>query len=664
MVDPGRTPLRAADEASGIPQLLEEYGYRIEEKAGTCFVKKDGETQAVFKAIGDGTVKKLVNTLHDLPQDEARQLVLNQLDTIGDYRKANKQRWDEEAQRESQADTIVKLYMSQKPDLFHDQHGTPFTRIEVNEVKKILPVKSRVFKNWLSSLLWQAEEKAPGNEALNSALNVLKAIALFEGEEHRLYNRVAPGNDGFWIDMADDQWRAIHVSANGWRIVDKPPILFKRYSHQRPLPYPEREGDPKKLLDFINIEDKTTKLVFIVTAISYLVPEIPHVIIVFYGIQGSGKTTAFKLLRRLIDPSAVEVLSMPWEERERVQQLDHHWCCFYDNITKLSNSASDCLCRAATGGGFTKRELFTDDTDVIYNFKRCVGLSGISIAAQRGDLLDRSLLVGLKDIPTDERRTEEELYAEFEEAEGKIFGGFLDTLVKACKNYPEVKPEKLFRMADFTRWGCAIAQALGETQEAFIEAYETKVVLQMEEAAMDSPLATVLLDYMRDREKWKGTPTELYLLMRGHAKSMGVSRRQKRWPKAPNSLTRLLNDLKPSLKALGLEVITGIREGDEGTRKIEINRQNRQSRLSEEEEEDDADGTDGTDDKSPTPNPEDVIRDAYHVVEMAGDGMGLPLFKQWMTRKGYTEDDMKHVWNDEHFEMSPFTIHLKKKEDA
>ena len=37
---------------------------------------------------------------------------------------------------------------------------------------------------------------------------------------------------------------------------------------------------------------------------------------------------------------------------------------------------------ARARGGFSKRELYSDDADVIYNFKRCVGLNGINIVAR------------------------------------------------------------------------------------------------------------------------------------------------------------------------------------------------------------------------------------------------------------------------------------------
>ena len=486
--------------------------------------------------------------------------------------------------KRSQADKLIFICLEQKPQLFHDQHDMPYIRVKQKNANVIFPIKSRSFKVWLANLLWKEANKAPSADALAGALNVLQAKALYEGQKHTLFNRVAPAPDGLWIDMADKNWRAIKVTAAGWQIVDNPPILFKRFSHQKPLATPDAEGDAWNLLDFLNIDkkDEATRLLFLCAVISYLIPLIPHVIIVLYGIQGSGKSTLFKIVRRIVDPSAVETLTLPQNERERVQQLDHHWCAFYDNITSLPTWMSDTLCRAATGGGFTKRELYTDDQDIIYNFKRCVGLNGINIAAQRGDLLDRSLLVGLEDIPKKKRKTDEQLLKDFEACKPYILGGFLNTLVKAIREYPYVKPKELFRMADFTRWGCAIAKALGKTEEDFLNAYATKVRLQIEEAAHSSPVATVLIDYSSDHPRWEGTPSNLYKILLGHAKEMGISTRQKEWPKAPHILVRKLNELAPSLNALGLEVVTGIHTGL--ARRILINSVSSVKRVNDEEE--------------------------------------------------------------------------------
>lgn len=480
-----------------------------------------------------------------------------------------------EAKNVSQADKLIKLCLLHNPVLFQDQHQTAYVKTQQSSIHVNLKIRSKFFKSWLANLLWQYEEKAPGTEALYSAINVLESKARYEGEKHTLYNRVAPAEDGFWLDMVDERWRAIKVTADGWHIVDDPPILFKRFSHQKPLTTPLPGGDPWRLLDFINLDkkDMDTRLTLLCAAISCLIPSIPHPIIVTYGIQGSGKTWLFRLIRSIVDPSIMEVLTLPRNERERVQQLDHHWCAFYDNVTKLPPWMSDTLCRAATGGGFSKRELYTDDSDITYSFKRCVGLNGINIAAQRGDLLDRSLLIGLQDIPRTKRRTEKQLLAEFEECKAEILGGFLDTLVKAIRIYPSVKPKRLFRMADFTRWGCAIAIALGHTEQDFIDAYETKVKMQIEEAALSSPVATVLIDLMEKVGNWDTTPAQLWRALVNNAKELGLSIRQKAWPKAPNALVRQLNELTPSLKALGWEVVTGVKagQGKDRTRRILIN---------------------------------------------------------------------------------------------
>lgn len=468
---------------------------------------------------------------------------------------------DDPAADLSQADKLILLCQSRHPILFMDQTGTPYVRVDVAGVNVTMPLRSQVFKSWLANLLWCHEQKAPGTQAVYSALNVLIAIANSGSSKYTLYNRVAPAEDGFWIDTCDEQWRAIKVSAGGWEIVENPPVLFKRHSHQLPLTEPKAGGDPWKFLEFINIDqqDEGTRLTLLTTAIAYLIPNIPHPIIVAHGHQGSGKSWLFMLIRKVIDPSVTEVLTLRRDERELVQQIDHNWCSFYDNITFLPTELSDMLCRAASGSGFSKRELYSDDQDIIYNYKRCIGLNGINIAAQRGDLLDRSLLIGLCDIPKEKRRAEAELLSEFEKCKAQILGGFLDTLVKALQLYPSVNPKGLFRMADFTRWGCAIAVALGKTEKEFMDAYENKVNSQIEEAAHSSPVATVLLDLLEQKKAWNDTPTALYTSLLNRAKDLGISTHQKSWPKAPHILVRHLNELAPSLKILGWDVNTGAR---------------------------------------------------------------------------------------------------------
>jgi hypothetical protein len=466
--------------------------------------------------------------------------------------------------RESQATRLVRLFLRRNPTLFHDQYQVPHVRVSVNGARVTLPVNDRKLKVLLAQLLWEAEGTAPSGASVRAAINVLTAKALYEGAQHALHVRVAPDDDGIWIDMADARWRAIHVTDRGWMIVDDPPILFRRYSHMQPLGEPTRGGDPWRLLTFLNIPayDADTRLLLLCTVASYLIPEIPHPILVVYGTQGSAKTMLMKLIRSLIDPSSVELLSIPRGETERVQQLAHHWLAFYDNLTRVDAWMSDAFCRAATGGGFTKRKLYSDDADVIYTYRRCIGLNGINVAAQRGDLLDRSLLVELRAIPDAARRTERDLLDAFDAVKPEILGGFLDVLVAALPRYQSTQVHATSRMADYARWGCVIAQALGSTQNAFLAAYARKNRLQIEEAAHSSPIATALLAFMHARgAAWRGTPTDLYIALNGCARAIGISTQQRAWPKAPHVLVRYLNELTPALAQLGLKCETGRHTG-------------------------------------------------------------------------------------------------------
>jgi hypothetical protein len=75
-----------------------------------------------------------------------------------------------------------------------------------------------------------------------------------------------------------------------------------------------------------------------------------------------------------------------------IQKLAHNYICFFDNVSKISESISDILWRAVTGRGFSKRELFSNDDDIIYNFKRCIGINRINLAPTKSDLVDRNIL--------------------------------------------------------------------------------------------------------------------------------------------------------------------------------------------------------------------------------------------------------------------------------
>lgn len=548
---------------------------------------------------------------------------------------------EQETGRESQANALVNLALAESVLLFHDERREPYIRIRKEDALVTQRLRSKDARTWLSGLLWKDRKKAPSSEALSSALNVLEAVAN-EGEEHQLYNRVAPGEDGsIWLDLCDEEWRAIHVTRAGWEIVKHPPILFRRFSHQKPIPEPLHDGSLAPLLDYAHITYLGDQLLYVVTSITYLIPGVPHVVIIFFGPQGSGKTWALRTVRILIDPSQLDLLSLPTRYRELVQILDHNWCCLFDNVGRLPAWTSNVFCRAVTGAGVSKRRLYTDDEDVIYQYHRCVGLTDINIAAERGDLLQRSLLLGLDAISKEHRKTEKNLNAALKRQHPDILGAMLDVLVKAMNHYPSVKPTHLHRMADYVVWGIAITKALGIDPQRFIDAYEENIDAQNLEAVRASPISDVLIKLMKlNPSGWSGTISQLYSELEERAKALKISTRQKAWPKKPHILSRRINELAPSLPAVGLKVERGYRGK---TRLIHINTVGSVGSVGERERQ--ADWGKGSDLRNYL-GEATVASVASDAISESFSGLQTPV----TSSKGLTLENLKAVyWNEEFY---------------
>jgi len=454
----------------------------------------------------------------------------------------------------TQAGVLINYVEDDGIVLFHDQYGKPYAKID----NRIISTRDRNFKRWLAQKYFKEFEKTINTEAFNSALNVIEAKAVFDGRQYTLHNRVCWHDGAIWYDLADG--RAVKITQNGWEIIDNPPILFRRYTHQRLVkltePFNGNKKDVERILKYVNIKEKDDQILFLVTLISYFIPDIPHPCFILHGDKGAAKTTTLKVCKEIVDPSVVRILSFPKDHTELVQQLDHHYYVPYDNISSLSEWQSDTLCRAITGEGFTKRELYTNDSDVIYAFQRCIGLNGVNVVANKPDLLDRSILIQLNRIPTTERKPEQNLWAEFERDKEAIIKGIFSVLSEAVAIKPNIKLSRYFRMADYTVWGCAIAEALGHSKEVFLNAYYGNIQTQNKKVIEGNVVGLLILKLMEMEEEWTGTPTELLQKLTDIAEEQGINTNTRGFPKVAHVLTRRLNELKTNLLEVGIEYQT------------------------------------------------------------------------------------------------------------
>lgn len=438
-------------------------------------------------------------------------------------------------------------------ELFHAPDGECYATVEVEGHRENWPLKGVRFGQWLLKRFYGETGKAPGAQALTDARSTIAARATFEGPERPVYVRVAKHEGGVYLDLCNEGWEAVEITASGWRVVSGQvlPVRFVRKGNAAPLPRPQGGGTVETLRPLLNVRDEDDFRLVGAWLIGALNPDGPYPVLVLQGEQGSAKSTTVRVLRSLVDPAFEALRSPPRDERDLAIAASGNWTPALDNLSGVRPWLSDALCRLATGGGFATRELYSDDREVIFSQKRPVILNGIDALASAGDLRDRGLIVELPPIPPENKRTERDFYRELDGARPRVLGALLDAVSAALRNLDRVQLKELPRMADFAVWVAAAEEALPWEPGAFMDAYTGNRSEANELALDDEPVAVAIRRLLATRDEWSGTSTEL--LAKLAELTDEAVRRSKAWPGAPNALSNRLKRISPSLRDAGIE---------------------------------------------------------------------------------------------------------------
>jgi putative DNA primase/helicase len=387
---------------------------------------------------------------------------------------------------------------------------------------------------------------------LEDALRLIEARAIFEGAEYAPALRIAEHAGDVYLDLADSQWRAVRIRGEpqGWEVVARAPVKFVHSNAMQPLPIPERGATVEELRDLMNVETEGDFKLAVAWLVGAFHPRGPYAILALNGEQGSSKSTLTKLLRYLVDPNTAPIRSPPKDEQTLIIQAQNSWVVALDNLSDLAGWLSDALCRLATGGGFSQRELFTDYGEIVFHVTRPVILNGIPDLASRADLADRSIHLTLPALDEDTRRSEEDFWADVEARRPLILGALLDAVAGALHHRGErgELPATLTRMADFVAWVSAAEQALRWHPGDFLKAY-----IRNREGAVDTmieadPIGPALQELVAAKD-WEGTPTRL--LEELAARVPENVRKSRIWPSAIKLRGRLRR-LAPPLRTKGI----------------------------------------------------------------------------------------------------------------
>jgi hypothetical protein len=449
----------------------------------------------------------------------------------------------------TQADILIDL--AKTAELFHAPDGTGFADLDINGHRETWPIRFRGFRRWLTRRFYEETGGAPSSEAWQSALNLVEAKAHFDAPERHVHIRVGGFDGRLYLDLGDEKWRAVEIDATGWRVINNPPVRFRRAAGMQPLPTPVTGGSIEVLRSFLNVQSDNDFVLVVAWALAVLRNRGPYPMIALSGEQGSAKSTFSAILRSLLDPNTAPLRALPREDRDLFIAASNGHVLAFDNISGLPGWISDTLCRLATGGGFAVRQLYTDLDEVLFDAARPVILNGIEEIVTRPDLADRALFLTLQPIPEEHRRPEQELWAAFDAERPRILGVLLDAVVEGLKRLPETRLEKLPRMADFALWATACERALWPAG-TFWSAYCGNRDDAVEGVIDADPIATAVRAVMATRTVWTGTASDLLGAL---AEVVGERvAKSKSWPDGPQALGGKLRRAATFLRKIGIDI--------------------------------------------------------------------------------------------------------------
>lgn len=447
-------------------------------------------------------------------------------------------------------DDLVALARAQC-QLHHDADRNAVAVIPMTGRREVWRVYSSGFEDWLRTAYWRAKEMGVAETTMKSVLATVAAAGINDGDEIEIHVRTARCDDGYLVDLGNERWQAIHITAQGWRVVNESPVYFTRTPSMRPLPMPASQGDIGLLWQHTNIPAQSRVMV-LVWLLDCLRPDTPFPVLELVGEQGSAKSTTQSVLRSLIDPNKVMLRGRPKTVEDVFVAAANNWLVSYENLSGLTSEQQDAFCTLSTGGGFAARQLYTNGEEHIMETKRPVVLNGIAVVATRPDLIDRVIHVDLPMIAADARRDDADTHAGWERDQPTVFAGLLNLFSAALSILPTVKLTHKQRMADFERLGEAVARALGFASGEFQQQYAELVRAGIDRALESNAVAQALDKYLADRVLpwvWQGTAGQLYDLLNVHS-----IHDRSGWPRSPKGLADQLRRIAPAYRAKGIDI--------------------------------------------------------------------------------------------------------------
>lgn len=449
------------------------------------------------------------------------------------------------------------------------------------------------------------------NKAAAETVMLNLEAGAFSGPETPLglrFYQAAP--DRIYLDLGREDGKCVEIKPDGWRILERLPsdVIFRRSHTIRELPIPIRGGRLDTLAPLLAMEPDSRAFKLLVgwsLGLPFDASVRPGVLVT--GPPGCGKSTRLRLVVSLWEPAGTRAFGPSFghnADDDQVRAL-HRAVPLWDNLSSVSQGASDALCCLITGMAREGRTLYSNADLSSHPICRPVGLTAVAVpAGLRPDALDR--LIPVEVAPVAERIEDAEVQSRFEAAHPWLLGAALDAVAAALLWRNSVVAPTAFRMASYAKvlaaidvaantgalLGCpsglldtyaatlrearqatAAEDAFGGPLIALLEDNQRQAVMAIGLAALKAGhpqgFDLVALEASQDAGEraraavlvrslageWKGKASELLVALERSAFGVGrtpIDRKAPGWPSSPRRVPEVLAHLKDGLAELGV----------------------------------------------------------------------------------------------------------------
>lgn len=189
-----------------------------------------------------------------------------------------------------------------------------------------------------------------------------------------------------------------------------------------------------------------------------------------------------------------------------------------------------------------------------------LSFSGITTISGRADFLDRCICLSTKRIPASQRQPVNDILEEFQKDLPYLLYSSMKILSRALAIYEELELSELPRMADFAKFGYAIAEAMKYGGEKFLAIYDKNQDELLETMVEEDTILSVLIEFIHKKHYFCGKMMELRVQLIGQAEQMDIDIRY--LLKAENALSRKINQSQSVLAMFGIHLKRGKSNGN------------------------------------------------------------------------------------------------------